>query len=464
MMRRRCVQSVGRPCRAHPKLVLVAWTLAILPGVAVAFSPARQFPDTTDGIYVFVDQLNIASYTPAQLQFAASHYVGTQKQVSRRIDELRVYNNDFIMIQYRLGVRESGHEANYIHDDTWSNDWDSIDPHEDWFIHDDQGNRVYQLYGSSLEEYCMDVSGRINGNTTAGWKEYWASCVIADCDASHADGVFADSTHLPYAVPSWLQDSPIGGPPHVAYIEHMEDFYDYVYAQFDQANKYFIPNIGGLCTTADTTQGYYEDVHGAMVEGFAETRWGTTDWVMQQDRTLKLLGNDKIYIAQNGFDDHTKVDKRKWFLSNFLLLKHSKSYINMFSGADGQLYWWPEYDLDLGQELDTTVPEHVDDLKDPASGIYVRRYQRGLVLVNATDQVRTFTLDPGDPNLLVEPWGGGAIGGDGQMVRPAGLDYFPQGGSITLGAWSGAILVPEPMTLGLLGVAGLALLRRRRRR
>ncbi len=438
-------------------VALAAAGLLAACGSAGGFEPQRAFPDTWDRIHVFVDQLNIASCSPAQLQFAASHYAGTQKQVSRRIDDIRVYNDDFIMLQYRLGVRESGHKVDYIHDDTWSSDWDTIDPHEDWFIHDDQGNRVFQLYNGWLEEYCMDISGQVNGNTTYGWKEYWVDCVIADVDASHGDGVFADSTHLPYAVPDYLWDSPIGAPPHTPYIPHMEAFYDYVYPQFDQADRYFIPNIGGLCTTLDTTTGYYQDVHGAMVEGFA-TKLSNYDWKLQQNRTLNLIRNGKIYIAQSGAGGHADIAGRQWLLGNFLLLKHDRSFVNIL-GAGDQLHWWPEYDVPLSAPASAAVPDHIDEMKD-ASGIYARPYQHGLVLVNPTGSARSYSLPEASAFLLVTPYGGGRILSDGQIERPSGLIYTRQEGHITLAGWSAAILLETvPGDAGLdweVGVLDLA--------
>jgi len=433
-------------------------TLLLMCGVSGAFSPARTFPDTSDGVHVFVDQLP-GGLSTAQKQFAASHYAGTQKQTSGLIDAIRAYNPDFIMIQYRLAVRES--DAAFIHRDTWTNDWAVVDAHEDWFVHDNQGNRVYQLYAGWLEEYCMDISGRINGNQGNGWKEYVASEMIIDAQASHADGIFGDSTHLPYAVPSSLWDSPIGGPPHVNYIDDMEDFYDYVYPTLSAANTYWIPNIGGLCTTLDTTTGYYQDVHGAMVEGFG-TKLSNYDWKLQQNRTLNLIRNGKIYIAQNGVGSPSNTAGRVWLLSNYLLLKHDKSFVNILASGVSQMHWWPEYDLDIGQAVDPDTPDDIDELKD-ASGVYVRRFTKGMVLVNPNGSPRTFTLDPLDPHWLVIPRGGGEILPDGSLADPGGLDLVLQGGSITLGAWSAAVLVPEPTALALLGVGLAALIRRRGR-
>ncbi len=423
-------------------LTALAVAIGLAPGTGLAFSPARQFPETSDGVYVFVDQLS--SMTVAQRQFAASHYVGTQKQLSYQIDAIRVYNPDFIHLQYRLGVRESGHAVNYIHNNSWSNDWAWINLHEDWFVHHWDTNpdpRLYQWYApAGHEEYVMDCSGLIEGNTTYGWKEYWSDCVINDCDDSHADGVFADSTHLPYSIPADQYASPLGSPPHTAYIPDLEVFYDYTYQRFNEANKYFIPNVGGLMTTVDTTSGYYEDVHGVMVEGYG-TKWSEFDWRLQQNRVLRLLRNGKIYIAQNGVDGPSDISGRKWLFSNFMLLKHDKSFINMFPGGS-QLYWWPEYDLDLGLQTDPTVPGDVAGLLD-SGGIYARQYEGGLVLVNPTGSTHSYALTGNGTYNLIEPWGGGVVDSAGNPPA-GGLTLTEVEGSVQLGSWSGAVLTFEP--------------------
>jgi len=445
--------------RVRSVLRLIGIIAAAAGAARADFSPQRQFPTSWDHVQVFVDQLD-GGLTSAQKKFAASHYAGTQKQTSDLIDAIRVYNPNFIMLQYRLGVRDSGGQVPFIHNNSWSSDWATINSHEDWFVHDSQGNRVYQLYGGNIREYVMDISGQINGNTTSGWKEFWSSAVQADVIASHGDGVFADSSQLPYAIPSDLWDSPLGSPPHTAYITHLNAFYAYTYQRFNAANQYFIPNIGGLTTTLDTTTGYYTDVHGAMVEG-AGTKSSNGDWKLQQNRTLNLIRNDKIYIAQNIPDD-TNIPDRVWQLANFLLIRHERSFLNI-NGSEGQLSWYPEYDLDIGEPLDKTVPANIDGRRF-SSGIYFRRYQEGLVLVNPTSAALSFPLSASDPHLLATPFGGGAILGDGTIAHPMGWTYDLEGSSITLQPWTAAILVPEPSSAGCLVAVTLLLMRRRKSR
>lgn len=406
---------------------------------APAAAPKRKFPDTSDAIRVYVDQLS-GSLTRAQMRFAVEHYVGTQKLLSGQIGLMRTQNPDFLLLHYRLGTRQADPSVVHIHQDRWTTDWSEVDRHEDWFIHTKPPGRqrVYQLVGN-VREYVMDISGRYNGNTRNGWKEYWVKTVIAEAAACRADGVFADSVHPPYAVPAELNDSPLGAPPYRDYLAHLEEFYDFVYKKLDEAGLYFIPNIGHLVTTWDTTEGYYEDVHGAMVEGFG-FRGNTGDWRLQQDRTLKLLNNGKIYIAQNAVRGHDAED-RLWFLANFLLLKHHRSYVNMFArgpGIDGQLHWWPEYELKLGKPV-RPLPKAIDECKH-GSGVYFREFERGLVLVNPGAGERTVRLAGEQAYRRVEPWGGGLVDLQGRPPE-GGLKLADSPKDVTLGPWSGAVLL-----------------------
>ncbi|NQT39737.1 MAG: hypothetical protein HQ581_19735 [Planctomycetes bacterium] len=442
----------GRRCDActtrHPAILAAAFLLAVLAGllladVGIAFEPARRFPDTWDRIRVFVDQLP-ADLTSRQKRFAALYYVGTQKLTSRLIHDYRAINPDFIMLQYRLGVRESDPSlTNYIHNDRWVNDWATITQHEDWFYHtgDRPPRRVYQIVAGK-HEYIMDISGRVNGNLNDGWKEYWARTVLRDARRSGADGVFADGCHIPYAVPPELANSPLGTAPYLGYLPHLEAFYGYAYRELDRAGVYFIPNIGNQVTGWDTTAAYFKDVHGAMVEGFG-MRSNHADWQIQTNNTLKLIRNDKIYIAQSSCKGPEDIQGRLWFFCNFLLLKHGRSYINLMPrghGIDGNLNWWPEYDLKIGAPVRRTAPEEIDRLRH-SSGIYFRHFERGIVLLNPSQVTRKTSLAGDHAKYeVLTPWGGGLVDFQGRVPQ-GGLRGAPAQPSITLGPWSGAILM-----------------------
>src|SRR4051812_49422370 len=80
----------------------------------------RVFPDTSSRIGVLTDQLP-GGMTDAQIRFAATHYVGSQKLTLNLSRPLRAINPDFIVLHYRLAMWQSAPRVNYIVDgNRWS--------------------------------------------------------------------------------------------------------------------------------------------------------------------------------------------------------------------------------------------------------------------------------------------------------------------------------------------------------
>jgi len=106
----------------------------------------RPWPDTTDGIFVLNDQLATWNMTEAQVQFAATHYVGTQKVTRDQARHLRQYNPNFLALHYRLG-QALGHSTpnacqpttdylQIIDGDQWVTEWPGdATVQESWFYH-----------------------------------------------------------------------------------------------------------------------------------------------------------------------------------------------------------------------------------------------------------------------------------------------------------------------------------------
>lgn len=168
--------------------------------ITTLFSQTREFPNTRDGIYIFYDQ-PAYDLTQDQLDFLANHYVGCQKIPLDMVKHIREYNNNFIVLNYRLSFGAYEDIAHYIVGNDWINDWDSVAVHPDWFIIDsgsiNPGGRIKQ---SDWNWYLMDISGEINGNAKDGWKEYWARTVIEQLRKTHCDGVFGDSFGIPWCL------------------------------------------------------------------------------------------------------------------------------------------------------------------------------------------------------------------------------------------------------------------------
>src|SRR5207302_1409133 len=82
---------------------------------------------------------------------------------------------------YRLATASG--PVDYIHNGQWTSDWNSVTPHEDWFMHNASNQRL------TNSQWNWDLHDVMN----PGWRQYWLNSVIADMRIEGAQGVFADS-------------------------------------------------------------------------------------------------------------------------------------------------------------------------------------------------------------------------------------------------------------------------------
>src|SRR6476646_6465744 len=99
-------------------------------------TPLAMLPDTTNGIYLFADQLNNGE-SDAVVRFTATHFAGTQKMLMAENARYSAVDANWLLLHYRLGA--SSGPVDYIHDDTWSSDFTDVTTHEDWFMHNELG-------------------------------------------------------------------------------------------------------------------------------------------------------------------------------------------------------------------------------------------------------------------------------------------------------------------------------------
>ncbi|RLG41855.1 MAG: hypothetical protein DRO05_02815 [Thermoproteota archaeon] len=403
-------------------------------------SSKRSFPDTTEGIFVFNDQLS-EEMSEGQIKFAATHYFGSQKLVRSLTRKLREYNPNFIVLHYRLGIglgyrrtlgdcEPAGDYIMIVEGDQWIQEWPE-DVEESWFYHIN-GSRVLNCVWGW---YLVDLDDE-------GWRSYWANEVLRQLKENENDGVFVDS----FSVPNYLGPHCFNPPLPELDIEFerewakkLESFTEYMKGLLGD-EYYWIPNVGAWITLRDPTN--YLGADGVMIEGFSMWREGVyfypEDWKLQMNRILNLSRKGKIIIAQTYVDGG--VDARLFALGSYLLIKGKHTYINLETSLLPE--WFPEYELPIGHPIDP-LPENIDQFYVEEWGVYARRYSGGLVLVNPFQGSRHICLGSEKKYYIAYPCGGGVVPEDGKVPSSWRIKYY-EVKQIDLPPHSAAILIYRP--------------------
>ena len=416
----------------HSSIALAA-AVAVLTG-CMSGANRRPFPDTSTRIAVLADQLP-GAMSEAQVRFAATHYVGTQKLTLRLSRPLRAINPRFLVLHYHLAMWQSAPNVLFITDgNAWGNDYATVNAHESWFWHNGENQRVTSNHDGKL---LMNVSD-------SGFREHWRDSLIRQVEDGDYDAIFLDS-----ASPALLQGearSPadprlfadgvrtntfdeLGGR---SWIAAWEDWITGLDRALSARGIPLFPNVGSLVTTWDNTN--YSLAAGVFSEGFLDPGFSTEDWKAAADQTLALIRRNKIVILQNYLPSASDVARRRFLLASYLLVKGARTYVAYF--ASDPLEWYPEWDLDLGAAQKSAVT--MNDLS--WSGMYRRDFDKGVILVNPGTSAVQVTLEA--PFNRVEPVGGGAVSRDGTV---SGRVETTPVTALEIGAKSAEILLREPL-------------------
>jgi hypothetical protein len=413
-------------------LLLAASTASLAPAAAGRQPPGplALLPDTSEGIHLFADQFS-GGYSDKLVRFAATRYAGTQKLQKRENDRYRAVNPRWVLLHYRLG--SSSGPAQYIRGDRWTSDWREVSSHEDWFLHNDRGQRHHDPVSN----------WDLHDLRHPGFREYWVTSVIADMRASGAQGVFADSFDAGvsgYGITPpdnrFVKTAPAdpaawtGG---VSWLQQKVDFIAYVKDRFEATPErfLFVPNV-----TLATAWWWpdYGRIDGAMFEGFT-LGLSPGDWVLAMNRALELSRAGKFLIAQ-GYPK--SVDDRLFLLVSYLLIKGTRTFIN---SAGAGIHFFPEYELAIGRPL-ASLP---DDIAGYAwNGIYKREFTNAIALINP-QPARVDVALPGRFRLAM-PAGGGETGDrdvDAQGNYLGGSMTYRDVSSVTLEPFRAAVLMRQ---------------------
>ena len=387
---------------------------------------SKIIPDTSDGVYIWADQLQ--TYNNSQKnEFVAGNFVASQKLTKDRIDAIRNYNPDFIVMQYHkaygvdignniVGPYEWGLDINTMNEFAVSNpeygDLESYYIH--WTNENDPDHRVQHYWAGNLEFHLSDIRH-------AGFRAYMIEETMKRCEAVGFDGTFFDVSYFPWYEYEPDYDTSVG------FGGNGKMWYEYAPWNWPSINEdpsalaqnwnslvvpYWQEITGGyhagetkyysIVNCDRMVTGWYEHVYLDYVDGAMSENWMTggdinsrltgNDWELSASRILRYItGNDKILIAQptNGWSSNIAL--REWWIANYFLLKNDKSFYYYAYSMD--VYWWPEYEIDLGAFIQSPTKNLDDLLVADTQSLYVRSYEKGLVLVNPGESSQQYTLE-----------------------------------------------------------------------
>jgi len=262
---------------------------------------------------------------------------------------------------------------------------------EEMYLHDSEGERC--AFGWASEEwghgeiYAMDPRN-----------EDWASLVVRFYETVLAqpthDGVIVD---MVVERQYWGRDAITD--------EEWTDATKAIYRRISDLNadgKLVIFNAGARLSDIDDYSDYFD---GYLMENFMGSQLKTT---FSEGR--EALNGDKIVIYGVDTDDTGVVDMKKMRLGLTLSLLGDNTYFTYDFGPrdHGQAWWYPEYDVDLGEPLG----EYYE-----LDGAYWREYERGFVVaapegasvsfdeeytdVTSGESSESFIIEEGDGRIFI---------------------------------------------------------------
>jgi len=309
----------------------------------------------------------------------ASHSVGTDV-----IQAFRQRNPGALAFCY---FNTSDVNSGWIKDPYYARLWNDTNPHEDWFHHDAQGQRVRIYYPKYKERYAFNT-----GNVDL--QQYLANCIVETLQTGRYDGVQLDnvSTEFPFfekLVDRWISAVPVELTPEqwtadeVAMLEvTMRVTAD---AGFEEKTIIFNHMRSG---EPNESRAYLEVSDGANCESWMsrgtelDGRWG---WKAKVDQVREANQLDKLTNVLCVPQTVSEQEALFCFASYLMALEGDRAHF--FYGPAYKMTaprtWYPFYDLNLGN------PSAAYASRD---GGFWRPFTRGGVAVNPTARPVTISL------------------------------------------------------------------------
>ncbi|HEU5012550.1 MAG TPA: putative glycoside hydrolase [Roseiflexaceae bacterium] len=231
-----------------------------------------------------------------------------------------------------------------------------VHPHESWFLHNSKGERLYTKEknwdGTDIYSYYMNPASE-------GFRTFWIAQIKLQHDAGW-QAFFLDNVGLSY---KYLATGPSNQDGSVkeytsdeAWSRALTSFLDAIHAAFPQ-HPIWGNMVEGVFEPGAWNP-FIDHLDGFQEENFA-TNWASqppltsSQWSAMMDRTEQALARGKSVVLY-GQGDRNDLARMRFSLASYLLIATVDSRATFrytHTGSYPELWWYPEYDLNLGMPL-----------------------------------------------------------------------------------------------------------------
>jgi hypothetical protein len=273
--------------------------------------------------------------------------------------------------------------------------WDDVNPHEDWFHHDADGQRV-KIYFPKYPNRCAFNTGSVE------LQRYLAALVVKALKTGLYDGIQLDnvSTEFPFdrkLIGKWISAVPVKLTPQQWTADEVAMLKTVMKAASEAGFKDKTIIFNHMRSgEPEESRAYIDVVNGANCESWMslrtepQGRWGWKAKV-EQVRSANHAGKLTNLLCTPAAPDQ---DEAMFCFGSYLMaLEGDRAYFFYAGGYKiKQAQWYPFYDADLG------APRGEVEARD---GGFLRAFTRGAVAVNPTTKPVTISL----PARYVAPGG-----------------------------------------------------------
>jgi hypothetical protein len=304
-------------------------------------------------------------------QTAQRHeYVILKPSETARLQQLKAANPNLKVLMYKNLSASIDYPSNAQL--TTGVSYDEADTqHPEWFLLNTSGQRFTHRDYSNL--WAMDVG-------SPSYQQRWTNNVLNSLNSLGFDGVFIDDTNPtmkghydPTKVAKYPTDS--------AYQQATASALAYLGPRIRSAGYDVIGNIGHFGEYPEVGRSWLQYMDGAMDENFG--KWGNTAgsgyaWEGYWTNELGSLkyaqehGKDFLAVTHSADND---VAAARYGWATMLLGAAGNAQFALHSNYTSET-WFPEYGYDIGEPVGPDI--------HTSSGVYLRQFSNGIVVVNPT--------------------------------------------------------------------------------